>query len=237
MGVDQPSGDGTVEIRRAAERFATYRDGITSRHCFSFGPHYDPSRVGVRTLVALNEETLAPGAGFDTHLHRDLDIVTWVLEGAMHHEDSLGSSVTVRPGTLQRLTAGTGVTHSETNVGTTGKPLRFVQLWFTLDADAAPAYESWAIGDQEKTSTIRLGVPKVDVSLCCLPVGAAYAIEGGGPQHAETFTYLAEGAVRMAEGVLRAGDAVRSSADDVAATVVEAARAIAVRFRWSAQGR
>ena len=107
--------DGGVEIRRAAEQFVTERDDITTLHCLSFGDHYDPARVAVGPLVALNDERVGPGAGYSTHPHRDVDILTWVVDGTLRHESSLGVAATIRSGTTQRLTAGTGVTHSETN--------------------------------------------------------------------------------------------------------------------------
>ena len=104
-----------IDVRRAAERFASETDRVTSRHSFSFGPHYDPDNVGYAVLVAHNDDLVAPGGGYDLHPHADLEIVTWVLEGSLVHEDSHGHSGVVHPGTVQRLSAGSGVQHSERN--------------------------------------------------------------------------------------------------------------------------
>ena len=220
----QPGG---LEVRRAADQFVTERDGITTRHCFSFGDHYDPERIRLGPLVALNDEQLPPRTGYATHHHRDLDIVTWVLDGALRHEDSTGRVETVRPGTVQHLTTGTGVDHSETNAGEQAQqPLRFLQVWFALDEDVEPAYETHPALDerQEGWTTIaagspvhatRLAVPGVEVAVCLLPTGAGW----GGGQHGapgradvESFVYLATGSLRLPDGNrLWPGDSVQTA--------------------------
>ena len=121
-----------IDVRRAAERFATQTDRVTSRHSFSFGPHYDPGNVGHAVLVAHNDDVVAPGRGYDTHPHRDTEIVTWVLEGSLVHEDSHGHSGVAHPGTVQRLSAGRGIRHSETNPDPE-VPVHFVQMWVLPD--------------------------------------------------------------------------------------------------------
>jgi redox-sensitive bicupin YhaK (pirin superfamily) len=129
-----------VEIRRAGDRFRTASEWLDSRHSFSFGPHYDPANVGFGFLVAHNDETVAPGTGFETHPHQDLEIVTWVLRGALAHRDSEGNSGLVYPGLAQRMSAGSGIQHSEWNDGT--DPVHYIQMWVRPEAlDLQPSYE------------------------------------------------------------------------------------------------
>src|SRR3954452_10402437 len=107
------------EIRDAAGRFLTPGEGVSTRHSFSYGAHYDPDNVGFGPLIAINTETLEAGGGYDAHRHADVEIVTWVLEGALHHEDSTGHSGTITSGVAQRLSAGPGVEHTERNASAT----------------------------------------------------------------------------------------------------------------------
>ncbi|WP_461030801.1 pirin family protein [Streptomyces sparsus] len=131
-----------LEVRRADERYpgGDPAAGISTRHAFSFSGFYDPANTGFGLLVACNEERLAPGAGFAEHAHRDLEIVTWVLSGELTHEDSTGHATVVRPGDVQRLSAGSGVRHSERNEGP--EPLTFLQMWLVPGRfGAEPEYE------------------------------------------------------------------------------------------------
>ncbi|WP_329004367.1 pirin family protein [Kribbella sp. NBC_00709] len=129
-----------AEIRPAGERFRTSSGWLESWHSFSFGEHYDPGNVGFGFLVAHNDETVAAGTGFDTHPHQDLEIVTWVLRGALAHRDSQGNSGVVHPGLAQRMTAGSGIQHSEWNDG--AEPVHYVQMWVRPDRfDLPPSYE------------------------------------------------------------------------------------------------
>lgn len=120
-----------VQVRRARERYTAAGDGIESAYAFSFGDHYDPGNIHFGPLLACNEERLRSGAGFAEHRHRDTEIVTWVVEGALEHRDSAGSGGVVRPGTVQRISAGAGVLHTERNAGDV--PVRFVQMWLQPD--------------------------------------------------------------------------------------------------------
>lgn len=136
-----------MEIRRADDRDRTTTGWLDSRHSFSFGPYYDPANVGFGLLLAHNDETVAPGTGFGTHPHQDLEIVTWVLDGALRHEDSEGNSGVVYPGLAQRMSAGRGVQHSEQNDG--DDPVRYVQMWVRPDQlDLDPSYEQAEVGDR-----------------------------------------------------------------------------------------
>jgi redox-sensitive bicupin YhaK (pirin superfamily) len=125
-----------VRVRRAGERFRSTYDGVDAWHCLSYGEHYDPDNTSFGVLVACNDFTVAPGRGFEEHRHAELEIVSWVLAGALHHEDSVGYSAVLRPGLAQRLSAGTGIRHAETNAGE--QPLRFVQMWVLPDRPALP---------------------------------------------------------------------------------------------------
>lgn len=132
------------EVLRAVERFRTVGDGVETWHSFSYGAHYDPDRIAFGPVMAINTEHVAPGAGYDEHRHADVEIVTWVLTGALHHEDSTGESGTIRPGTAQRLSAGTGVRHAERNAST-DEPLVFVQMMLRSDHEDAPAYAQFDV--------------------------------------------------------------------------------------------
>ncbi len=134
----------SVEIRRGTDRYLTRGAGFFTRHSFAFGEHYDPDNVSFGPLVCHDDHRLGAGAGFESHPHRDLEIVTWVLSGALRHEDSAGHSAVVTPGVVQVLSAGTGVTHSEL-AGPDG-PVRFVQAWLTPEEPGTPpAYSARAV--------------------------------------------------------------------------------------------
>jgi len=129
----------SVEIRRGTDRFLTRSDGHFTRHSFSFGAHYDPDNVAFGPLVCHDDHRLKAGTGFSDHPHRDVEIVTWVLSGSLLHSDSDGHTGVVRPGEVQVLSAGSGVTHSEI-AGPEGQ-VRFVQAWLTpSETGTAPTY-------------------------------------------------------------------------------------------------
>lgn len=137
----------TVEIRRAAERAVTTTDWLESRHCFSFGDHYDPDNTHHGLLLVSNDDIVQPGTGFATHPHRDMEIVTWVLKGELTHRDSTGTHGVIYPGLAQRMSAGSGIRHSETNESAT-RPVHFVQMWIVPDQTGiAPSYQQHDIGD------------------------------------------------------------------------------------------
>jgi redox-sensitive bicupin YhaK (pirin superfamily) len=131
----------TVDIRRADDRARTKIDWLDSRHSFSFGDHYDPSNTHHGLLLVNNDDVVAPASGFDTHPHRDMEIVTWVLRGSLAHRDSMGNSGVIYPGLAQRMSAGIGVQHSEKN-GSDSDPVHFVQMWVAPDVTGiAPEYQ------------------------------------------------------------------------------------------------
>jgi hypothetical protein len=156
----------SVDIRRADDRYRTRSDWLDSHHSFSFGRYYDPANVGFGLLMVHNDEVVAPGTGFDTHPHQDLEIVTWVLRGALMHQDSEGHSGIVYPGLAQRMSAGSGIQHSEKNDA--GEPVRYIQMWVRPDeVDLVPSYQQAEVGDD-------------------LATGELVPIASGLPEHATT---------------------------------------------------
>ncbi|BBY23346.1 putative quercetin 2,3-dioxygenase [Mycobacterium stomatepiae] len=135
-----------MEIRRAADRAVTTTPWLTSRHSFSFGDHYDPDNTHHGLLVVNNDDVVGPHSGFGTHPHRDMEIVTWVLEGELTHQDSAGNHGVIYPGLAQRMSAGSGILHSEKNDSLT-QPVHFVQMWVIPDeAGISPGYQQHEIG-------------------------------------------------------------------------------------------
>lgn len=146
-----------ITRRPASERLHTSIGWLDSRHTFSFGEHHDPRYMGFRALRVINEDRIAPGQGFGTHPHRDMEIVTYVLEGALQHQDSLGTGALIKAGDVQRLTAGTGVLHSEFNASDT-EGVHFLQIWLRPDRTRLPpSYEQRTFPEADRrTGRLRL---------------------------------------------------------------------------------
>jgi redox-sensitive bicupin YhaK (pirin superfamily) len=143
-------------LRRADARGRSRFDWLDSRHSFSFGDYFDPQHMGFGPLRVINEDRVTPGAGFGAHGHRDMEIVSWVLEGAMEHRDSLGTGSVIRPGEVQRMTAGTGIRHSEFNHSPTD-PLHFLQIWILPEREGLePGYEQRAFADEDLRGGLKL---------------------------------------------------------------------------------
>jgi redox-sensitive bicupin YhaK (pirin superfamily) len=137
----------TLDMRRAADRAVTHAPWLTSRHSFSFNDYYDPDNTHHGLLLVNNDDVVAPASGFETHPHRDAEIVTWVLSGELGHRDSLGNSGVIGPGLAQRMSAGTGILHSERNESDRA-PVHFVQMWIMPDTPGrTPGYQQRDIGD------------------------------------------------------------------------------------------
>ena len=161
-------GQQGVDVRRSGERMRTRTDWLDSRHSFSYGPHYDPSNTHFGLLMANNEDRLRAGAGFDMHAHKDMEIVTWVLSGSLAHRDSEGNSGVLRPGLAQRMSAGTGIRHSERNDAWTvdqacpqhDEDVHYVQMWLLPGpGEIRPGYEQ-----QDVSGPLEAGDPVVVAS-------------------------------------------------------------------------
>jgi redox-sensitive bicupin YhaK (pirin superfamily) len=145
-----------IKIRPANERGAANHGWLDSRHTFSFADYYDPEFMGFGPLRVINEDRVQPGQGFGTHSHRDMEIISYVLEGALAHKDNIGNGSVIRPGTVQRMSAGTGVEHSEFNASKT-EPVHFLQIWIKPERDRMrPSYEERTYADDEKRGRLRL---------------------------------------------------------------------------------
>jgi redox-sensitive bicupin YhaK (pirin superfamily) len=143
-------------IRPAGERGQSRMGWLDSRHTFSFGNYHDPIHMGFGALRVINEDRVQPGQGFGTHSHRDMEILSWVLDGALEHRDSMGTHGVIRPGELQRMSAGTGVTHSEFNASAS-EPVHFLQIWLIPEREGlAPSYEQRAFAPADLTDRLHL---------------------------------------------------------------------------------
>jgi hypothetical protein len=142
--------------RYAADRGHADHGWLNTCHTFSFADYYDPEHTGFRDLLVINEDRVQPGRGFGTHGHQDMEIISYVLEGALEHKDSMGHGAVLRPGELQRISAGTGILHSEFNPSA-GAPVHFYQIWLTPDrAGHEPSYEQRRFDPAERQGQLRL---------------------------------------------------------------------------------
>ncbi len=199
----------TVVVQRAADRFRTEQPGITTWHSFSSGSHYDAGNLAFGPVVACDEHLLDPGAGFETHHHARVELVSWVLDGALEHEDANGQTRVVVPGRAQYQLAGTGIRHAERNASRTA-PLHFVQLWLMTDEDV-PDYD--------------LADPPLNLSTGTFTL--LRATQGELITAALAHVYVATGEYQIAGHDLRAGDSLRAT--DETLTITGAGELLAVR--------
>ncbi len=226
-----------VDLRRAADRKHTALDWLNSRHSFSFGRHYDPANTHFGLLLVNNDDVVQAGLGFETHPHRDMEIVTWVLEGSLVHEDSKGNTGVIYPGLAQRMSAGTGIKHSEKNDSwrLDGEPhdqdVHFVQMWVPPDARSIePSYQQLDINNE--LGTVEAGSGELVVVASGMPAHRdrrAISIQQQGaalyaarlqpgvsielPSAAFVHVFVARGAVDLeGTGPLDTGDAARLTA-------------------------
>ena len=206
----------SLEIRRRGERFHTQAGWLDSRHSFSFSHHYDPTNTHHGLLLVHNDDVVKPNTGFRTHPHRDMEIVTCVLEGALEHQDSLGNTSVIRPGELQRMTAGTGVTHSEYNASR-ATAVHLLQIWILPDtADLPPSYEQRDFGAGTMRERLRLVASRdgrdgslvvhQDVALYLGRLAAGSEISHPLAAGRSAWVQVARGSLRLDGEKLEAGD-------------------------------
>ncbi len=209
-------------IRRAGERGHAQHGWLDSRHTFSFADYYDPAHMGFRALRVINEDRVAPGQGFGTHGHRDMEIISYVLEGQLEHRDSLGTGAVLRPGEVQRMSAGTGVRHSEFNPSQT-EPVHFLQIWIVPErAGIAPGYEQKAFPADERRGKLRLVASRdgrdgsltihQDVQLHAGLLDPGQKAEYRLPPGRYAWVHIARGSLSLDGERLEAGDAAAVSA-------------------------
>lgn len=215
------------EVRRAADRAVTRTSWLESRHSFSYGPHYDPANTHFGLLLACNTDRLEPGTGFAEHPHRDVEVVTWVLAGALRHTDDAGHRGEARPGVVQRMSAGTGVRHAE-HAGPAGA--HYVQMWLRPAAPGGePAYDTVPVGTGDGLVELApLRQPAATLHAGRLPPGGSATL----PAAAHLHVLVGAGAVELAGRALGPGDAARlSGAGPVELRTAAGAEVIAVQMR------
>ncbi len=214
-----------ITIRRSEDRGHADHGWLYTRHTFSFADYYDPRHMGFRTLRVINEDRVKPDIGFPTHPHRDMEIISYVLEGELAHRDSMGNGSVIRPGEVQRMSAGTGITHSEFNNSKTD-PLHFFQIWILPEREGiTPSYEQKFFPDDEKRGTLRLVaspdgengsvVINQDAKLYATLLKAGEEIIHHLPAEHHAWVQVARGKVLVNGHVLEAGDGAAVSSEDV----------------------
>ncbi len=209
----------TMQIRKASERGVAEHGWLSSRHTFSFAGYRDPEQIGFSDLRVINEDRVLPGQGFGTHPHRDMEIFSYVLEGALAHSDSMGTGSQIRPGDVQLMSAGSGVTHSEFN-GSKEEPVHFLQIWIVPDRTGGkPVYQQRHFSDADKRGRLRLIISPDgrEGSLRIQQDTRVYAGLFDGDETAtltldrnrHAYVHVARGMIELDGAKLEAGDGVR----------------------------
>jgi redox-sensitive bicupin YhaK (pirin superfamily) len=227
-----------ITLRRSAERGHADHGWLKSFHSFSFAEYMDPGHMGYGNLRVINDDIIAPGTGFGMHGHRDMEIVTYVLDGALGHKDSLGNGATIEPGEVQRMSAGTGIRHSEFN-HEAERATHLLQIWILPEARGiTPGYEQKRFDDADKRGTLKL-VASPDGRDGAVTIHADAAMYAGlfdGAERAELalnpqrlgYLHVARGAVTVNGQALEAGDAAKL--DGEARLVIEQGRDAEILF-------
>jgi redox-sensitive bicupin YhaK (pirin superfamily) len=214
-----------LEIRRSGERGFANHGWLKSFHTFSFADYYDPSHIEFGALRVINEDRVEPGAGFGTHGHRDMEIISYVLEGELAHKDSTGTSSTIRPGDVQRMSAGSGVRHSEFNPSATS-PVHFLQIWIQPNAQGIePSYEEKSFSAAEKRGRLRLiaSPDQAEGSVLIHQDARVYAGLFDGAERAslnlgsarQAYVHVARGKVTVNGTALETGDGLKAQDTDM----------------------
>ena len=212
-----------IELRKGAERGHANHGWLDSYHSFSFADYHDPRHMGYASLRVINEDTVQPGQGFGTHGHRDMEIITYILEGALEHKDSMGNGSIIRPGNVQRMSAGSGVRHSEFNASAS-ELVHFLQIWIEPNVTGiAPGYEEKHFEAAAKRGRLRLIASSDgrDGSVTIHQDAAVYAALLNGSERVthtlapgrKAYVHIARGTATVNGEVLRSGDAAKISGE------------------------
>jgi redox-sensitive bicupin YhaK (pirin superfamily) len=216
-------GIAMMQLRKATERGHANHGWLDSHHTFSFADYHDPAHMGFRALRVINEDRVTGGQGFGKHSHRDMEIISYVLEGGLEHKDSMGTGAVIRPGDVQRMSAGTGVTHSEYNASKRD-PVHFLQIWLMPDQRGIqPSYEQKTFSAEDKAGRLRL-VASPDGREGSVTIHTDAALYAGifdAGQRAEhalapgrhAWVHVVRGSAKINDTVVSAGDAVGLSGE------------------------
>ncbi len=213
-----------ITIRDRNQRGQTKIEWLESKHSFSFGYYHDPNHMGFGPLRVLNEDEVKPGAGFGRHPHRDSELVTYVLDGGLEHKDSMGIGSLIKAGDVQRMSAGTGITHSEYNASKTD-PVRFLQIWFLPEKTGIkPSYEQKSVDHEATRNTFKLVIsPDGRENSITINQNIDFYVgrlDGSQPAHFNAgddriqWVQIARGEVDVNDRTLRAGDGAAISEED-----------------------
>ncbi len=214
-----------LNIRKSAQRGHANHGWLETYHSFSFADYYDPKHMGVSHLRVINDDRIAPGAGFPTHPHRDMEIVTYILDGVLAHRDSMGNGTTIHSGEVQRMSAGTGITHSEYNASET-EPVHLLQIWIMPNQQGlTPSYEQTLFTPEEKQARLRL-IASPDgregsvtihqdalmyASLLANGDSVQYAVQ----ENRIAYLHVARGSVKLNGAILTTGDGATVHAENI----------------------